>query len=154
MGVSGSGKSLVGRLLSEALDLPFIDGDDFHPPKNIQKMASGKPLDDTDRKGWLILLNQMARDHGNSGAIIACSALKKKHRALLRAGLGDKMAFIYLDGSFELIKSRLEARSGHFMPMDLLQSQFDALEPPKDALKVSISQRPPEIVDEILRQLK
>src|SRR5690606_9525007 len=92
MGVSGSGKSLVGRLLAEALALPFFDGDDYHPAENIAKMASGKALDDRDRKGWLIELNQIARDQVEKGAVIACSALKKKHRALLRAGLGDKMA--------------------------------------------------------------
>src|SRR5690606_12412728 len=113
-----------------------------------------KALDDRDRKGWLIELNQIARDQVEKGAVIACSALKKKHRALLRAGLGDKMAFVHLDGPIELIRSRMEARSGHFMPLDLLESQFSALEPPKDALKVSIAQRPPEIVGEILSRLQ
>lgn len=154
MGVSGSGKSLVGRLLSEALGLPFFDGDDFHPDHNKQKMASGEPLDDKDRAGWLTELNQIARDHVKGGAVIACSALKEKYRAVLRDKMEDQMAFIHLDGSFELIKSRMEARSGHFMPMGLLESQFDTLEQPKDAIKVSIAQRPPEIVDEILSRLE
>lgn len=154
MGVSGSGKSLVGALLAEALGLPFYDGDDFHPAENIAKMASGRPLDDHDRKGWLTALNQLALEHRKKGAVIACSALKKQHRALLRAGLGDSMVFIHLNGSYELIKARLEARSAHFMPIGLLQSQFDALEPPLDAVTVSIAQQPREIIDEILMRLR
>lgn len=154
MGVSGSGKSLVGKLLSQAMGLPFFDGDDFHPEENIQKMAGGIPLDDRDRKGWLIALNQLALEHRGKGAIIACSALKRTYRSLLGAGMGDGMVFIHLRGSFELIKSRMELRKGHFMPLDLLRSQFDVLEPPSKALTVSIDKSPHEIVEEILKRLQ
>src|SRR5690606_20845616 len=154
MGVSGSGKTLVGKLLSKATGLPFFDGDDFHPEENIQKMAGGIPLDDRDRKGWLIALNQLALEHREMGAIIACSALKRTYRSLLRAGMGDRILFIHLKGSFELIKSRMERRKGHFMPLDLLQSQFDVLQPPSKALTVSIDKSPEEIVEEILKQLQ
>lgn len=154
MGVSGSGKSHVGHLLSKTLGLPFFDGDDFHPDSNKAKMAAGKPLNDQDRAGWLITLNQIARDHGERGAVIACSALKKQYRAILRTGLGEKIVFIHLDGSMELIRSRMEARSGHFMPVGLLESQFETLEPPKDALRVSIDQTPREMVEEIVKRLK
>lgn len=154
MGVSGSGKTVIGKLLSETLDYPFYDGDDFHPEENIKKMASGIPLDDEDRKGWLIRLNQLAIEHKESGAVIACSALKKIYRSLLRAGMGNNLRFVFLDGPFDLIKSRLENRKDHFMPLDLLKSQFDALEPPSKAITVSIKGKPTDIVDEIVKQLK
>src|SRR5690606_937366 len=154
MGVSGSGKTLVGKLLSGALGLPFFDGDDFHPEENIQKMVGGIPLDDKDRKGWLIALNRLAMEHRGKGAIIACSALKRTYRSLLGAGMGESIAFIHLKGSFELIKSRMEQRKGHFMPLELLRSQFDALEPPSKALTVSIDQSPEGIVEEILKRLQ
>lgn len=154
MGVSGSGKTLVGKLLSQAMGLPFFDGDDYHPEENIQKMAAGIPLDDRDRKGWLITLNQLALGHCGKGAIIACSALKRTYRSLLGAGMGDRIVFIHLKGSFELIKSRMEKRKGHFMPLDLLQSQFDVLEPPSKALTVSIDKKPEEVVEEILKRLQ
>ncbi|MDF0705968.1 gluconokinase [Flagellimonas okinawensis] len=153
MGVSGSGKTEIGKLLSEKLSRPFYDGDDFHPEANIQKMSSGTPLNDEDRKEWLISLNKLALEHRQKGAIIACSALKKNYRSLLRAGMGNCIAFVYLDGSFDLIKSRLEKRKGHFMPVHLLQSQFDALEPPSKSISVSIDETPAKIVKEILKQL-
>nr|WP_292960702.1 gluconokinase [Muricauda sp. UBA7809] len=153
MGVSGSGKSKIGKLLSEQLDRPFYDGDDFHPKANVEKMASGTPLTDEDRKEWLIQLNKLAIDHRRKGAIIACSALKKNYRSILRAGMGNSMVFVYLKGSFELIKSRLKKRKGHFMPMDLLKSQFDTLEPPFKAITVSIEKTPENIIKEIVKQL-
>ncbi|MCK0159805.1 gluconokinase [Allomuricauda sp. F6463D] len=153
MGVSGSGKSKIGKLLSEKLAIPFFDGDDFHPKANVEKMASGSPLNDDDRKEWLILLNKLAVKYRDKGAIIACSALKKNYRSILRAEMGNTMVFVYLDGSFELIKSRLENRKGHFMPMDLLKSQFDTLEPPFKAITVSIEKTPEKIINEIVKQL-
>lgn len=153
MGVSGSGKSKIGKLLSEHLDIPFYDGDDFHPKANVEKMASGTPLTDGDRKEWLIQLNKLAVDHKHNGAIIACSALKKNYRSILRAGMGNSMVFVYLKGSFELIKSRLKKRKGHFMPLDLLKSQFDTLEPPFKAITVSIEKTPENIIKEIVNQL-
>ncbi len=154
MGVSGTGKTTIGKLLSEKLKYPFFDGDDYHPEENVKKMKAGTPLNDDDRKGWLIRLNQLALEHKKSGAVIACSALRKNYRGLLRAGMGNKIKFIFLKGSFELIKSRLENREGHFMPLVLLQSQFDTLEPPSKALSVSVEDRPSEIVEDIVRQLK
>ncbi len=153
MGVSGSGKSVIGKLLSEKLSRPFYDGDDFHPEANVKKMSSGNPLNDEDRKEWLLQLNKLAIKHRDSGAIIACSALKSNYRSILRAGMGNSMAFVYLNGSFELIKSRLEKRKGHFMPLDLLKSQFDTLEPPSKEITVSIEETPENIIKEIVKQL-
>ncbi|MGW9686531.1 gluconokinase [Flagellimonas sp. 2504JD1-5] len=153
MGVSGTGKSTIGKLLSATLQVPFYDGDDFHPEANVKKMSSGQPLNDEDRKGWLQTLNTLAKKHRSPGAIIACSALKRKYRNLLLDGMEDSMRFVYLEGSFELIKSRLEQRKGHFMPLSLLKSQFDTLEPPSDAITASISQSPQQIVQLILDQI-
>ncbi|MEC3966960.1 gluconokinase [Flagellimonas halotolerans] len=154
MGVSGSGKTEIGKLLSQKLSRPFYDGDDFHPEANIKKMSSGNPLNDDDRKEWLIQLNKLAVKHRDKGAIIACSALKKNYRSILRAGMGDNMAFVYLNGSFKLIQSRLNKRKGHFMSAQLLQSQFDTLEPPSKAITVSIEHPPKKIVEEIVKKLR
>jgi len=153
MGVSGSGKSTVGKRLAEKLGISFFDGDSYHPEANVQKMAHGHPLNDDDRKGWLERLNELAQEHVNQGAVIACSALKSKYRKLLRQGI-DNVEFIYLDGSFELISKRLAERKGHFMPPDLLRSQFEALEIPDDAISVSIDAIPSEIVVDIMKKLK
>ncbi|SHG25039.1 gluconokinase [Flagellimonas flava] len=153
MGVSGTGKSTIGTKLSERLDFPFFDGDDYHPEENVQKMSAGNPLNDEDRKGWLERLNQLALEHKSTGAIIACSALKESYRDLLSKQMGTTLQFVHLDGSFDLITSRLKARKGHFMTAALLQSQFDTLEPPKDAIIVSIELTPEEIVSSVLRQL-
>lgn len=154
MGVSGTGKTTVGKLLSEQLGYSFFDGDDFHPEENIKKMASGKPLNDDDRKGWLLKLNQLALQQQDVGAVIACSALKKAYRSLLRAGMGSNLRFIYLEGSFDLVKSRLKNRKDHFMPIALLKTQFETLEPPSKAIAVSIAPQPDQIVQEVLKQLK
>ncbi len=154
MGVSGTGKSTIGKLLSDALQIPFYDGDDFHPEANIKKMSDGKALNDDDRRGWLIRLNQLAKEHKSKGAVIACSALKQSYRDLLLSEMEDYLEFVYLEGSFELIKSRSENRDGHFMPLDLLQSQFDTLEPPLEAIIVSVANTPTEIVTSILNQLQ
>lgn len=143
MGVSGSGKSSVGAELGRAIQAKFIDGDDLHPRANIQKMASGTPLNDDDRAPWLERLSDVAYSlaHKNETGIIVCSALKKRYRDRLREG-NEKMVFIYLKGSFELVLERHKARAGHFMPTELLKSQFDALEEPDsdepDVLKVDI----------------
>ena len=153
MGVSGTGKSTIGKLLSKALDIPFYDGDDFHPEANVKKMSAGQPLNDDDRQGWLKKLNVLATEHSLQGAVIACSALKENYRILLANGMKETMRFVYLEGSFELIKSRLEKRTGHFMPLALLKSQFDTLEPPSDAISVSVSQTPEKIVQLILDQI-
>ncbi len=151
MGVSGVGKTTVGKLLANALTLPFIDADDFHPKENIAKMASGIPLNDNDRHQWLLNLNGVLLEHQKTGAVLACSALKEKYRDLLNSGLKKPLRFILLEGSFEQLKQRLQARKGHFMPAKLLTSQLETLEPPQNAIKVSISHTPDEIVAQIIR---
>ncbi|MDT0607283.1 gluconokinase [Croceitalea rosinachiae] len=154
MGVSGTGKTTIGKLLSKAYNFPFFDGDDFHPKANIEKMTSGRPLNDKDRAGWLQSLNNLSKKHLLSGAIIACSALKEKYRDILRDEIEEQMVFIYLKGTFEDVKTRLENRKGHYMTSALLQSQFDALEEPKNAMEVSIELSPDEIIAAIQNQLK
>ncbi|CFQ46151.1 gluconokinase [Yersinia bercovieri] len=131
MGVSGSGKTTVGEAVARQIDAKFIDGDDLHPRANIQKMGSGHPLNDEDRMPWLERLSDAAYslNHKNETGIIVCSALKRRYRDRLREG-NQGMVFLYLKGSFDVIMERLKARSGHFMPTDLLKSQFEALEEP------------------------
>ena len=103
MGVSGSGKSTIGKLLADALTLPFFDGDDFHPPANVEKMAAGQPLNDKDRLGWLQALNRIAKEQQAEGAVIVCSSLKEEYREILSRGLQGCVHFIFLQGSFEEI---------------------------------------------------
>jgi gluconokinase len=153
MGVSGSGKSTIAPMLAEALALPYFDGDDFHPPANVKKMASGQPLDDSDRHQWLVTLNDLAKKHLEKGAVIVCSALKEKHRQKLSEDIEKKVVWVFLNGSFGLIMERLGNRKGHFMPPALLQSQFETLELPNNALEVTVEGTPDEIVGRILKQL-
>lgn len=154
MGVSSTGKSTIGKLLSKKLNLPFFDGDDFHPEANITKMASGKPLNDEDRHEWLVTLNDLLKSKRDTGAIVACSALKSSYRTLLKKGIEEQLCFVYLKGSFQEVKSRMTERKGHFMPLALLQSQFDALEEPNDAIVVSIMETPDRVVQNIVEQLQ
>ena len=112
MGVSGTGKSTIGKLLSNKLALPFYDGDDYHPKANIDKMAAGKPLNDDDRHDWLVQLNKIALKNKELGSIIACSSLKKKYRDILKKDL-THFCFIFLEGSFDLILSRMKKRKNH-----------------------------------------
>jgi len=132
MGVSGCGKSTVGQALANALNCPFYDGDDFHPPENVAKMASGNPLNDDDRAPWLAALHDLLLAHAQKGetAVLACSALKKKYREQLRAG-NDTVIFVYLQGDFDLIWERMQMRQNHYMKAEMLQSQFDTLEVPE-----------------------
>ncbi|WP_372446472.1 gluconokinase [Streptomyces spirodelae] len=128
MGVSGSGKSTVGEWLAQVLDLPFADADDFHPEHNIRKMSAGVPLDDADREPWLDAMADWLADRTAGGAVLVCSALKRRYRERLRRA-SPRLFFVHLDGSYELIAARLARRRGHFMPPSLLRSQFEALEP-------------------------
>ncbi|MGH8761369.1 MAG: gluconokinase [Burkholderiales bacterium] len=150
MGVSGAGKTTVGKLLSERLGWPLLDADDYHPPANIEKMRSGIPLTDDDRWPWLDRLNGLLKDKEwrGQGALLACSALKQKYRDRLAAGCRN-LRWVYLKGSFELIESRLKARKGHYMKAGLLKSQFAALEEPSDAITADISVAPEAIADTV-----
>lgn len=153
MGVSGCGKSTIGKLLASTYGLPFFDGDDYHPHENVDKMSKGIPLEDSDRKDWLQRLNILAKEYREKGAVIACSALKKAYRDQIADALTPQMEFIYLKGTKDEILRRLEERKGHFMPAGLLDSQFQTLEVPLDAITVSIEKSPDEIVLEIIKKL-
>ncbi|MDT8414510.1 MAG: NADP-dependent phosphogluconate dehydrogenase [Flavobacteriaceae bacterium] len=155
MGVSASGKSTVGQLLSKALDIPFYDGDDYHPQANKDKMASGQPLDDQDRQGWLESLNALAKAAlQKEGCILACSALKESYREILSHGLGHRTDWVMLHGDFDLLRDRMQARSGHFMPQSLLQSQFDNLEKPEYGLHLDVQQSLEAMVNAIVNYYK
>jgi gluconokinase len=129
MGVSGSGKTSIGEGLAAHLGLPLLEGDQFHPKANIDKMSSGTPLTDDDRWPWLDAIARAMRD-ARGGAIVTCSSLRRVYRDRLRAGAGRPVVFVFLDGSSETVAARLGARKGHFMPPSLLASQFATLEPP------------------------
>jgi 6-phosphogluconate dehydrogenase len=156
MGVSGVGKTSVGKELAVTLGLPFFDADDFHPQRNKEKMAAGIPLNDTDRWPWLDTLAQHVKDWSDSGAVLACSALKEVYRERLCAvrPAGTNVTFVYLQATFDLIRARLSNRKDHFFNPTLLQSQFDTLEPPKNALQVDGHQSQQQIIDYILLELK
>jgi gluconokinase len=159
MGISGCGKSSVGAAVARALGAKFIDGDDLHPRANIQKMAGGSPLNDADRAPWLERLNDAAYSlgHKNETGLIVCSALKRRYRDRLRDG-NPNLIFLFLDGDFELILGRLRSRSGHFMPLSLLRSQFEALERPAadetDVLRVDISGDFEQVVEQCVAAIQ
>ena len=155
MGVSGSGKTTVGRILSDRLGWRFVDADDFHPASNVQKMRSGAPLTDEDRWPWLDRLNTLLRAEQSDGrdVIIGCSALKARYRERLSAGLAD-VRLVHLKGGFELIESRLKARRGHYMPPTLLASQFAALEEPEEALVLDIGAEPQTLASQLIESLR
>lgn len=155
MGVAGCGKTTLGKITAEALGVPFYEGDEFHPQENVEKMSQGIPLTDEDRSGWLETLAELIRTHleqGDSG-ILTCSALKEKYRQRLRVDK-DLVHFIFLKGSYEVIQDRMSGRTGHYMPVELLKSQFDALEEPEDAFVVDIEQSPEEAMEDILEYLQ
>ena len=154
-GVSGTGKSTIGKLLSDKLHLPFFDGDDFHPESNVKKMRSGKPLNDQDRKPWLKLLaNELALWEHNNGAVLACSALKESYRKILASQCSNEVNWIMLNGSAELLTERLEQRQGHFMGTKLLQSQLDTLELPDYGVIIDVQQTINEIVADVSKKLQ
>lgn len=148
MGVAGSGKTRVGRELAEQLRWPFFDADDFHPRENIDRMAAAVPLTDADREPWLAALRALVLRV--DPAVLACSALKARFREQLRAGVD--LRYVYLYGSRELIARRLAARD-HFMPLALLESQFDALEEPEDALALNAAESPERLAAQIRASL-
>lgn len=155
IGVSGSGKSTIGKLLADDLKIPFFDGDDFHPESNIEKMSNGQPLNDDDRQGWLEALNELAKQQlANNSCVIVCSALKQKYRDTLSLGINSQTKWVHLSGPSEQVLERLKSRKGHFMPSDLLKSQFDILEQPENAITVDIGLTPKDIVDKVKHQLE
>ncbi|MCA9952659.1 MAG: gluconokinase [Anaerolineales bacterium] len=155
MGVSGCGKTTVGEALAAHLNCSFYDGDDFHPPENVAKMARGIPLNDMDRAPWLARLVDLLQEHLDRGEsiVLACSALKKRYRDQLR--VSEQVQFIYLEGDFEVIWQRMQSRKNHYMKPEMLRSQFEALEPPNkdEAIKVPIGHSVDEIMDLILQTI-
>jgi gluconokinase len=147
MGVSGAGKTTIGELLAARLGWRFIEGDEFHPPENVAKMAAGIPLEDSDRWPWLDALNRRIR--GERDAIVTCSGLKEVYRQRLLAGI-DKARVVYLHGAKALIASRLAERKHRYMPASLLDSQFAALEPPVAAIDIDVSGKPEDAVEAIV----
>lgn len=153
-GVSGSGKTTLGRALARRLDWPFIEADDFHPETNVKKMRSGQPLDDRDRAPWLAAVHDhiATLDADGRDAVVACSGLKAAHRAVLGAGITD-LSFVFLHGDADLIDERLRQRRRHFMPAGLLGTQLAALEPPEEALAVSVRLPTEEQVQRVIDAL-
>jgi gluconokinase len=156
MGVSGSGKTEVGRRLAARLQRDFIEGDAFHPPQNIAKMSAGIPLNDEDRHEWLLALQQQLRHAAQAGkaVVLSCSALKRRYRDLLREG-DPKLFFVHLHGERSLLAERMQQRHGHFMPTAMLDSQLATLEPPQADerfIVVDIHETPQQIVDRIIAQ--
>jgi len=155
MGVSGSGKTSVGKALADQLGWDFYDADEFHPPENVAKMAKGIPLSDSDRAPWLAALHDLISSSlkAHRPGILACSALKERYRLQLMEG-NEAVQLVYLKGDYELIWSRMSARQDHYMKPHMLQSQFETLEEPKNALTIDISDSVQKIVEEILKQLE
>jgi len=149
MGVSGCGKSTLGALLGQRLGIEFLDADEFHPPANVAKMATGVPLTDDDRRPWLERLNAELRKRQH--AVLACSALKESYRGALAEGIDCR--FVHLRGSIELIRSRMTQRQHRYMPASLLESQFAALEAPAGAIEVDIADAPADCVEAIAAAL-
>ena len=155
MGVSGSGKTSVGKALAQHLGWDFYDADNFHPPENVAKMANGIALNDTDRAPWLAALHDLISSSlkADRPGVLACSALKERYRRKLLEG-NNNVQLVYLKGDYELIWSRMSVRREHYMKPHMLQSQFETLEEPKNALTVDISDSVHDIRDEILKHME
>jgi len=159
MGVSGAGKSTVGRIVAARLNCAFRDADSFHPKANIEKMSRGEPLTDEDRWPWLQAIAVYIAEHRAAGTrcVVTCSALKRVYRDMVTNKQSADVRLVYLKGDFDLIAARLKARKGHFMPPALLHSQFDALEEPgadEHAIMVSIGATPEEIAGKVAKRLQ
>jgi gluconokinase len=154
MGVSGVGKTTIGKALANRLHWSFVDGDDLHPASNVAKMKRGEPLDDRDRRPWLSELHMVIEDHRARGSplVLCCSALKVSYRQALEGDL-QAVVFVYLWAAPDIIATRLVQRRDHFMPPTLLASQLDALEPPVAAISVEVDRPVAETVDRIVREL-
>ena len=153
MGVSGCGKSTIGQALASEEGVPFVEGDQFHPPANVAKMSAGMALTDDDRADWLLALQAQILEArlNNAGLVISCSALKRRYRDLLRDG-DPALCFAHLSGPKELIAARMQARVGHYMPTSLLDSQFRDLEPLQQGeagITLDITLPPAELVARI-----
>lgn len=155
MGVSGSGKTTIGERLAADLGWKFVEGDDYHPPENVEKMRSGTPLTDADRRPWLRALRTRIDAACETGEdlVVACSALKDEYREYLERDDPACVRYVYLRGSEELIRKRLESRKGHFMNPALLRSQFAALEPPEGEVAVDVAPPPDVVAMDIRRKL-
>jgi gluconokinase len=158
MGVSGCGKSTIASALAAELDVTFVEGDAFHSPENVRKMATGVPLTDEDRGPWLAALADRLRDARAAarGLVMTCSALKRAYRDTLRGG-DPAVQFVFLDGPKALIAERLASRAGHYMPARLLDSQFAALEKPgadERAWLCDISDSPDDIVADLIARIR
>ncbi|MEJ0078335.1 MAG: gluconokinase [Alphaproteobacteria bacterium] len=158
MGVSGAGKSTVGRIVAERLSCPFRDADSFHPQANIEKMSRGEPLTDDDRWPWLQAIADWIAEHRAAGTtcVVTCSALKRVYRDIVTNKQSADVRLVYLKGDFDLIETRLKVRKGHFMPPALLQSQFAALQEPAEnehALTIPIDATPEKIAEEVLKEI-
>jgi gluconokinase len=158
MGVAGVGKTLVGSQLAAALDVPFLEGDELHPPANVRKMAQGVPLTDADRLPWLSAIAARIGEarRAGTGIVVSCSALKRAYRDLLRAA-DPELRFVHLTGDRDLIAQRLATRVGHFMPASLLASQLATLEipgPNEHVWTFDLSEKPERIVARIVQQLE
>jgi gluconokinase len=153
MGVAGSGKTTVGKLLASELSWQFADGDDFHPAANVGKMRNGIPLTDADRAPWLEALRALivSWTTADANGVLACSALKHTYRERLR--VTPEVQVIYLRGSLPLLQNRMRARMGHFMPEQMLTSQLATLEEPHNAVVIDVDQSPAKIVAEIRAKL-
>lgn len=155
MGVSGSGKTTVGELLSTQTGLPFYDGDDFHPAANVAKMAAGQPLTDEDRAGWLAdLAAHLGQWEQSTGAILACSALKESYRQTLQAGTQAPIHWVFLTGDPALLRARMTHRTGSYMKANMLDSQLETLQVPAYGLHLDVAHTPPELVAQITKWLE
>ena len=152
MGVSGSGKSTAGEILTERWGGAYYDGDHFHPPENVAKMRAGIALDDTDRLPWLDALAETLRSPSKRPIVLACSALKEIYRKRLLEAAPD-LILVFLDGDHDLIRQRMEERDDHFMPTTLLESQLQTLEAPENALRLDIAEPVDVLVARILAHI-